>query len=562
MQFDSNKEKKLVNSKLKGKQVLRLMYRFGQWNLSDWSFYKEIGAKMPKPLFLETERAEMDDVKKEYLQTVLHPGGVFSFMDQIGARGPLVVAGLAPLRDLDGHVPAPVPPSPVGHIDAGDASSAEEPLPEWMTVMFQVLSLKPSNKVLAYQMDLQKFLMPIQVQFFHVWRGSELRPDVPANQLDIFTDGLPEVVDAFSLGPWAKLGNEMKVWQGLTSSDMQGCYDISRPRLAMQRDGWTAACHDYPAMLMIRDLSNAGWQLDPERRSPHREVDIERSFVWRGICQRKSYLRCLLSLPSLFNDGLVLLALHQHELYYKACLLLADKAAIRPGLLVKDYKALLKAGGFDEDDDKAAPFPIELPDMPAALECELGMAGVEWGERIVPEAADDNLVLQGTDTPLAYPDGDPGGLGTPPADFGDLSGDDAAAWDPFGENDAEDGVHDVEVGAPAFKRLRDDLPVEIEGVKISEQVWNQEGIDGVHAPYQKFTVQCPLSHCMHLSDNPCSKSRNVTEAHTRHFGRVEVVGFLGKWIAMAGSFPSRALHMKYRPSVAEIEEYLQAQELL
>jgi hypothetical protein len=135
-----------------------------------------------------------------------------------------------------------------------------------------------------------------------------------------------------------------------------------------------------------------------------------------------------------------------------------------------------------------------------------------------------------------------------------LSGDDAVGDDGSG--------HEVEVGVPAFKRMKDDLPTSIEGVDISEQIFNEEGDDAAHAPYHKLTVQCPCSRSTHLAGYPCAKSRNLAEFSTRHFGRIEAIGFLGKWLSKAPDFESREAHMKYRPTVPEIEGYLLTNDLL
>lgn len=115
---------------------------------------------------------------------------------------------------------------------------------------------------------------------------------------------------------------------------------------------------------------------------------------------------------------------------------------------------------------------------------------------------------------------------------------------------------------PAFKRLRVDLPTEIEGRPLREQIYNEENNPNLHAPYHKLTVACPLSSCRHCSDLPCSKSRVLGDAQCQNFGRIEVVGFLGRWLQKAPDFPSRAAHMRYRPSVAEVEAYLQEKDLL
>lgn len=428
-----------------------------------------------------------------------------------------------------------------------------------VTTCFQVISMKPSSKVLPYSMDLRQFLMPIQVQVFNIWQGAALRPgEPPPERLDVFTEGTPTVMDAFAIGPWLDISQHMQVWGNLrASTTLDGAYTLSAPRLAHDRPDWGPQCRDYPAFLMMRALRRLGWRVEQDREAPHTPGQNAKTFSIKGLLVRKSYLRCLLTIDTLFEKGLESLYCRQHELYYTAILRLEDKQSIQPGLLVRDYNALLEGGGVKlEQLDE--PVPMEPLELPAALEFELGLAGDEWGDDAPHHVGGDGGHGGDGDLPPAPPPAPP----PPPAPGGGRSSDSSASSSRDGDS-GSDGGGEVEIGAaPRFKRIRDDLPTHVEGVAISEQIFNEENDPQRHARYHKLTVDCPLSSCQHSGLRACTKSRVLGEAQTRNFGRLEVIGYLGRWLQRASEFASRDLHMAYRPTTAEIETYLQEAGLL
>lgn len=108
---------------------------------------------------------------------------------------------------------------------------------------------------------------------------------------------------------------------------------------------------------------------------------------------------------------------------------------------------------------------------------------------------------------------------------------------------------------PPFKRLREDNIRSIDGVDIVEEIFNEHG-GADEQRYHRISVRCPLTSTCHIGGNPCRRHRSIAESTTRHFGRVEAVGFLGCWLRNRDRFATRAARMAYRPSVGEIEAYL------
>ena len=78
LQFSARKEKRLVPCRMKRTQVIRQLYRYGQWNQADWSVFSELGAKMPRPVNDKVELRQLLEVKKEFLRSVMEVGHMYS----------------------------------------------------------------------------------------------------------------------------------------------------------------------------------------------------------------------------------------------------------------------------------------------------------------------------------------------------------------------------------------------------------------------------------------------------------------------------------------------------
>jgi len=102
----------------------------------------------------------------------------------------------------------------------------------------------------------------------------------------------------------------------------------------------------------------------------------------------------------------------------------------------------------------------------------------------------------------------------------------------------------------------DEIPAEVEGVRITEEIVVRESGRRRGQRYHRVRVVCPCSTSSHSGGNECGKWRNVSAATTQYFGNLEVWAYLGCWLRRASEEPDRAAHMQYRPTEAEVEEYL------
>ena len=91
---------------------------------------------------------------------------------------------------------------------------------------------------------------------------------------------------------------------------------------------------------------------------------------------------------------------------------------------------------------------------------------------------------------------------------------------------------------------------------MHEYLYNEDVARAGAQRYHRLFVTCAHSDSLHCGRGPCRRKRNISEAHTRHFGRLEVVGDLGVWLRRSRDFASRAEHMSFRPHWRGIEDYV------
>jgi len=529
------KERRLIGSKVQSKTLLKHIYRFGVANQVDWGNFLGM-AVAPRPYNACDERSDALDIKREFLQSVLQHRGVYTFVKEQPGDQP-----------GDVHVP-------------GQGGSRD-------IICFQVLNTKPGAKVLPYALDLRGHRVPMLVVFFLVWRGQEFAAALP-DSLDISVSGAPEVIDVLDLAPWATLNSALHEWTTLAQSDLEGCYAISQKRLVWEKPGWNPMTHrDYPCYLMLKQLAAMGWRPAPLGVHAHRPGDGDevKRFELRGIVARKSYLRCLLSLQSLWEQGLVVLHTLQKERYYQAALKLPNKALVVPGRLVRDYDQLFHDVNLEVVFDCSEhPCDIELLDVGAALQAELDDLldpdAADGGGDAADEADDGGAaaIADGPEVAAA------GGAEEPAALHEDSSSGSSSSTesssteeddDADDDDAADDGAVAIALPEGPVVRAAVDLPSMIEGVNLQEEVYNEHGIAGLQR-YHRIGVRCPLSSGCHHSTWHCHRWRSLTERNTRYFGRMEAVGFLGLWLARGSEFGSKADHAAFRPTRSQIETYL------
>ena len=111
------------------------------------------------------------------------------------------------------------------------------------------------------------------------------------------------------------------------------------------------------------------------------------------------------------------------------------------------------------------------------------------------------------------------------------------------------------------------LPTFLEGVRVIQEVHdgkvavtrrNQSG-------YTRLMVRCPCQgHCEQRPGKRslyCEARRGIGQEQTANFGELEPYGFLGAWLQGIETkrFPTRTLHMAWRPTTEDVRTYMMAQ---
>ena len=361
---------------------------------------------------------------------------------------------------------------------------------------------------------------------------------------------LPEVIDGFAVAPWLAVAKKLRVWSEIGAGAVQGFYTL-RVSLDPQDEFGDPHAPGIPIYVLLRRLKDMGWKWTSDHVGTH-VPGGPKLFLLAGAVVRRSYFRCLIVHQELFGKGCLAIHPRQHELYYQCLLLSAQPQNVEPDRLVKHYRAILDGKGIMDKPVAPVAGHLQLEDVPAALAVEQAEALADADEGEVTGGAGAASSISGGGPIVAAAALESGTAGG--ASEG-ASGEDESLED---ESRGSDSESPAEVVEPAFKKLTSDMPSSICGVKLEEEIWHPRDADDPHKSYHKVTVRCGLGKCRHLASGSavCRKSRLVSEAHSRHYGRLEVIGYLGQWLARADTFADRSAHMRYKPSVKEVEDFL------
>jgi hypothetical protein len=527
---------------------LNRCYRLFPHYLQDWRWLKaEVDKAKPKAQGQAT-RHDIDVMKVDYLKGVIQDG------DYIMLRRPSV--------DLVGAGPA-----------ACDVVCD--------LVVYHILDTTPMSKKAFHAVDRQGLLFPLFAQRLAVWSKAGGATETMPPSLDVFAEGEPELMDGFSFGSWSELTSKLVLYTRSELSDAEGCQCLTFPCSAALRPSWSIHDSSYPVYLMVQSLLAGGWRAG-RPQCPHTDIS-EKVFEKVDTWKVKSYFRCLLCLSDLLLCGLPSLAVGQKEAYYRAVLVAKDKAAVVVGLSVREYMTMVGDLG---DDEEGLPSPPPLPvSMQAALsdavrsrkaaavpmvlvggqlpgkvggmylggaedddfdEDDEGMIGANLeAVELVPEAGN----MAGSDTPIAkVPDHEGDDSSSSSSSASSASG---VAVGP-GSSDDEDVA--AALDQPARRKAPAGVPTECLGVKVSHTCIVTSG----GALHERLGLLCKHARTIHLdtTKRECYKYRSMGVSQTARHGPVEAFGFLGVWLEAADRFNSRQKHMKFKPSDAEVDDFL------
>lgn len=255
---------------------------------------------------------------------------------------------------------------------------------------------------------------------------------------------------------------------------------------------------EYPVLLMMKDLRAQGWLLDPTAIEDHVPEEEPRRFALKGVVQRKTYLRCLLSLPDMFRAGLCRLPRGRPEKFYHYVLAVKDKRDVDVTLSLKDVHKTLKdldvqlfkgsaignlaALELDYDDEAL----LALGDEDDREDGADGTVGAEGDQGVQEEMP-----------PPPRPPDMPRDAAPEVADAGSGSS---------GSSPSSSGSDEGEEEPGQKRRNKGRKPVVVDGHTIRYETFAG---DEKNAPFRRYVCECLLSSSTHRGAAPCKKNERL-----------------------------------------------------
>ena len=423
-------------------------------------------------------------------------------------------------------------------------------------------------------------VFPVSLQRLRRW------VDHAEDGLVVLREGSPEVVDLVDEVAWPMLVGGLRQWRHRLQAD--GVSVLLDNPISLQSREWDVQ-KQMPAVIALDRLYNEGWV---HGTPPLVHTLTDKVFKVKDAVTSWAYLHCLLDLGRLaLVDGFELSSM-ESNLYYQCVLTTKDQCSIPRGQSARAYRALL---ALDDGEPEVQPLmgPLGVADdecddlvMSLVVEPErLGQRGGPFegqalqrlrkrarGQRKALEQSDErpDLVWGGVLVPRSIAESPSTSLGGP-ADGHVVHGEVGQSQMLFaggevglsdGATAASSGLHgvgsmmhdgadlddgllvsspqahaDIFVGADGEMRL--------EGVKVSVE---RHGVEGHGKNYRRYRVCCPVPH----HQGRCQRSRTFSQADITDLDRLAE---LGVWLAAGPCFETRAQHVAFKPSRAEIDAY-------
>ncbi len=442
-------------------------------------------------------------------------------------------------------------------------------------ILDRAVADKKHNLTLRW-LDVKCMAMPMSIQKLSAVGAStgSGSGSVDGVQLTLAPDGLPEIVDFLAFLPWAAIRCSLQEWSKVCASTIASGLDVSEPVPASSRE-WVLADQSTPTIVIVDALLARGWRAAPRLAQcpqSHSVAPAADAMVFHLQRLRplwKPYLQCLLELEALGGRGLQSLPAREKPAFYRAVLESSAPGTVAVGLPAPDYTRPV-AGGSDGLAAAAScvdlghlsdePLPCRAVPVPAAAVAGPVAAAVASPPASPPPSHDGDSPLPPPRRPVAgeafssvwpvqelllrSPQG-PGGRSSSSSSSSSSSTTAAvpvaAPAGPGGPAPAA-----VALAAPRPIRAQGSVGMMVEGIHVS--VDEHVPVSGHGEGYRRLIIRCPFHQ-------GCGKRRNTGPAQTRHFGDVEPLWFLGAWAHRGRALASRAEHMAYTPTVADVREY-------
>lgn len=295
---------------------------------------------------------------------------------------------------------------------------------------------------------------------------------------------------------------------------------------------------DVPVLQLLKHLTANGWL--PQREPVRHDDSSPKHFGSGNYVGRRHYLQCLVHLSTLLASGLESLSAKQSATYYHKLLVADDPRSLNVSSDLEQRHITPAVADIDSDNEMIVTSRV---DAPAAKRQRLDVPSNTPTVEQVPDAVTENILnlVEQMDGPAGN------GIGS-----NTLSGDSSSGSSSSTSSSDSDSDSAVIVSPSTGERaIADRLhsPYNI--------YYDEHGVAGQPGHYQRLCIKCPLVGAAHYHDRTlCQKYRNIGPGQCGTFGQREPELFLLAWADAADKFESRALHMKFKPQVTDMQRAL------
>lgn len=507
-QASKNKFQRLIRKRMETGVFYMRVYRFGRFSMADFSTWKGLTSRGPRARNLAIAASTIEHFKLDFFERVLEETFVFAIADQL---------------DLPGVADASVPGSRIK--------------------LFRVLDMRPGRKKTINDFNACHMLMPIVVQSYEVWGGLAAQGEV-GEIVTVLAMGDPELKDAAAIGDLKGCMQRLYRYDTERASEVGGCLELSGLRLAVRRT-WAPLPLGAPIYVNLHKLKAVGWGVSQSTVASHSEGDTK-LLDTRDLHKHPLYLECLLAWDSLRRGGMTELFTMQLNSYYRAMLASGGSHKVLPGRPALEYQSFLQ--GVCQPPDHGDIIGDLVPIGGDDGECLLDVPPFDTHQCAAEAFPYLDTLIESSSAVCDLGDGLAGAAPHIVA----LDPTSVAAPLPDMQDPCDDDDECVVQTSLRFKRRAEDLPAQVEGMTVLEEIHNEGDVNAYH----RLVIECPLAKCLHMGSGRCAKRRNIAASTTEHFGRLEVIGYLGAWASRASDFSSKEEHIRFRPSVAQVRSYL------
>ena len=318
---------------------------------------------------------------------------------------------------------------------------------------------------------------------------------------------------------------------------------------------------DYPFIVLLEALIDAGWKIianGVEAEPEAHDKSTAQCISGKNIFNRKEFIACLHNLDKLIGRGLTALKGNQCKAYYVSILESKKPDEVRLDQPTNYYKYL---GDFNEGEEEEAAVDepdeeqsVEQPQAPAQDDISntkvkkqtINIGSVEDLLNVLATTIEiKDYLIRGTNGENPEKQrGNSGSAGSSGIGHGEI-GRRIDAVPEMGK-----AVFDYGLPFPLernfhYPLLNSYITVNVNGDDPANQTFDFMGV-------------CPLASNKHprTSNCDCRKKRRFSAQHCKNFGYYEPLAYLGVWIEHCFECKGRDDHVKYNPSLEDVESFI------